>query len=106
MNATTSAAANGDEGLADKLHHMVDEVDLALKSATQSGDQKFDAVREELVERVRRLRTQLGELQETALVKAKDAARTTDQAVHEHPYSAMGVAAALGLLIGFLAARR
>ena len=38
--------------------------------------------------------------------RQRDKARATDSAVHEHPYGAMGIAAAVGLLIGFLAARR
>jgi ElaB/YqjD/DUF883 family membrane-anchored ribosome-binding protein len=33
-------------------------------------------------------------------------ARQADETVQAHPYGAMGVAAAAGLLIGFLAARR
>jgi ElaB/YqjD/DUF883 family membrane-anchored ribosome-binding protein len=36
----------------------------------------------------------------------KDAARTTDEYVHEHPWGAVGVAAAAGLLLGVLIARR
>jgi ElaB/YqjD/DUF883 family membrane-anchored ribosome-binding protein len=38
--------------------------------------------------------------------KAVDGAKATDQAVHEHPYQAIGIALGIGALIGYLAARR
>src|SRR3954470_3972123 len=38
--------------------------------------------------------------------KAVDGAKATDQAVREHPYQALGIAFAIGALIGFFAVRR
>jgi ElaB/YqjD/DUF883 family membrane-anchored ribosome-binding protein len=38
--------------------------------------------------------------------QAADGARAADQAVHEHPYQAIGLALGVGALIGYLAARR
>lgn len=58
-----------------------------------------------MLAQIRELRAQLDELEETAVYKARRAARVTDQAAHAHPYAGMGIAAAAGLLIGFLAAR-
>jgi ElaB/YqjD/DUF883 family membrane-anchored ribosome-binding protein len=103
MEAT---AVNSKQGLAQSLRHMVDEADRLLKSAAETGDEKFNAVRQQIVDQVREMRAQLDELEETAVYKARRAARVTDAAVHEHPYGAMGIAAAVGLLIGFLAATR
>ena len=105
MNITTPST-NGKEGLAHSLRHMVDEADQFLKAAAQTGDEKFDAVRDKFVEQVRQMRAQLDELEDSAIHKARHAARVADRTVHSHPYGAMGIAAAVGLLIGFLAARR
>jgi ElaB/YqjD/DUF883 family membrane-anchored ribosome-binding protein len=33
-------------------------------------------------------------------------AKATDEAVHEHPYQAMAIALGVGMIIGYLAARR
>jgi len=98
--------ATDKKGLANSLRHMIDEADSLLKSAAHTGDETFDTVRDRFAEQVRTMRDQLEELEETAAYRAKRAAREADRAVHEHPYGAMGVAAAVGLLIGFLAARR
>ena len=38
--------------------------------------------------------------------KAKASARVTDDAIHEHPYSSLGLAFGAGLLFGFILKRR
>jgi len=38
--------------------------------------------------------------------KAIEGAKVTDQAVHEHPYQAIGLAFGVGVLLGYLVARR
>jgi ElaB/YqjD/DUF883 family membrane-anchored ribosome-binding protein len=88
------------------LRHMVDEIDTFLKSAADSGDQRFNAVRDRLADQVREMRMQIDELNQATVARVKRAARQADETVHAHPYGAMGVAAAAGLLIGFLASRR
>jgi ElaB/YqjD/DUF883 family membrane-anchored ribosome-binding protein len=103
---TITPTVNAKAGLADSVHRMIDETDRFLKDAAASGDEKLDLVRGRLADQVRQLRAQLEELEDAARYKARHAARVTDRTVHEHPYSAMGIAAAAGLLIGFLAARR
>jgi ElaB/YqjD/DUF883 family membrane-anchored ribosome-binding protein len=88
------------------LRHMVDEFDTFLRSAADTGDQKFDAVRERLSMQVRQMRQQIEELNESAAARVKRAAQQADHTVQAHPYTAMGLAAAAGLFIGYLAARR
>ncbi len=88
------------------LRHMVDEIDTFLRSAADTGDHKFDAVRERLSMQVRQMRQQIEELNESAAVRVKRAAQQADQTVQTHPYTAMGMAAAVGLLVGYLAAKR
>jgi ElaB/YqjD/DUF883 family membrane-anchored ribosome-binding protein len=50
------------------------------------------------------------EYSKKALIHAKDkaieGAKATDQAVHKHPYMAIGIAAGIGALVGFLIARK
>ena len=105
MNTTaTPQTRNG--SLASSVRHMVDEADQFLQAAAQSGNAKFDAMRDSFVTQVRQLRAQLDELEDGALHKVRHAARNADRAVQSHPYGAMGIAAAAGLLIGLLAGRR
>jgi ElaB/YqjD/DUF883 family membrane-anchored ribosome-binding protein len=45
-------------------------------------------------------------MQDSALRRARRAAKVADETVHEHPYASMGAAAAVGALIGMLITRR
>lgn len=55
---------------------------------------------------LQQLREQLDDLQGSTRERALAAARTTDGALHQHPYGAIGIAMAAGLVLGFLASRR
>jgi ElaB/YqjD/DUF883 family membrane-anchored ribosome-binding protein len=98
--------ANSTADLAGSVHHMVDEAERFLKAAARSGDATFDAARGRFAEQVRDARAQLDELEGEVAHELRRAAHRADRAVHAHPYRAIGVAAAAGLLIGLLAGRR
>lgn len=107
MDANTrTLPTDGSQDTGHQLRHMVDEIDSYLRSAADSSDQRFNAVRDRLATQVREMRAQLDELNQATLERVKRAAQQADQTVQSHPYAAMGVAAAAGLLIGFLASRR
>lgn len=89
-----------------QLRHMVDQIDSYLKSAADSGDERLDAARERMATQLREMRQQIDELNQATIARIKRAARQADETVHARPYSAMGVAAVAGLLLGFFAARR
>jgi ElaB/YqjD/DUF883 family membrane-anchored ribosome-binding protein len=59
----------------------------------------LEDLRDQTVEKVRFLR-------ERAVEGTKKAARTTDQYIHEHTWTTIAVAAALGCVVGVLLARR
>ena len=105
MNTSTPSLQRRD-GLAENLRRMVEETENFLQAAAQTGDEKFMTIRGQLTKQVRKMRWQLDELEDNAVHKARHAARVADQTVHGHPYGAIGVAAAVGVLVGFLAARR
>jgi ElaB/YqjD/DUF883 family membrane-anchored ribosome-binding protein len=94
------------ERLAASLKQMVDEADQLLKSAQGTGSDKFNAARDKFETQLRHARKELEQLQDDALHSARRAVRTADHAVHEHPYTAMGISAGVGLLLGMLIARR
>ena len=43
---------------------------------------------------------------EVSRLLGKEAAQTTDEFVHEHPWKAVGIAAGVGLIVGLLIGRR
>ena len=102
----TDTQQNKPSELAQSLRTVVEDADAVLKNVMKSGDAQFDALRDRLASQVRQMRRQLDELEDTAAHKARQAVRATDAAVHAHPYTAIGVAAAVGAIIGLLFARR
>ncbi|MES2325122.1 MAG: YqjD family protein [Pseudomonadota bacterium] len=44
--------------------------------------------------------------EETVVEKTKEAAKATDEYVHENPWKSVGIGAAVGLVIGMLISRR
>jgi ElaB/YqjD/DUF883 family membrane-anchored ribosome-binding protein len=103
---TPSADQTSRDRLAHSLQQMVDEAEHLLKNAQRTGSEQFNAARDKFEQQLRSAKAELKGLEETALYNAKRAARATDHAVREHPYTAMGITAGIGLLIGMLIARR
>jgi uncharacterized protein (TIGR03382 family) len=95
-----------DDRMSHHLRALAEDAEALFKATARAGDEKYDATRERLRDELHHLRARLGELETNAAARVKTAARHTDEAVHAHPYSAMGAAALAGLLLGFLMARR
>jgi ElaB/YqjD/DUF883 family membrane-anchored ribosome-binding protein len=106
MDTPTTTATPTDDRMAHHLRTLADEAEALLKDTARAGDEKMAATRERLRGEVVHLRARLAEVEAQAGLRVKNAAHRTDQAVHAHPYTAIGVAAAIGLLAGLLIGRR
>jgi len=69
---------------ADVAGEKVSEARKRLAAALDSGKEMYGRVRDQAVA----------------------GAKATDQAVHEHPYQAIGIAFGVGAILGYLASRR
>jgi ElaB/YqjD/DUF883 family membrane-anchored ribosome-binding protein len=92
--------------LTEEFSHAVDEAQSLLHRAASEGGERAREMRSEVESRLRTARERLNQLQEQASDRARDAARGADHFVHAHPWQAMGLAAASGLVIGLLMHRR
>jgi ElaB/YqjD/DUF883 family membrane-anchored ribosome-binding protein len=92
--------------LAQRLTHMIEEADRLLHTAALKGDHEYDVARDRLVDQMEQARRELAQFNGTLSYKARGAARRGDRAVREHPYTAIGVAAGIGMLLGWLSRRR
>jgi ElaB/YqjD/DUF883 family membrane-anchored ribosome-binding protein len=94
------------EHLAADLKAVVSSAeDLLAATASQSGE-RIAEVRERAQETLRVARQKLSQLQEDVVATAKEAAEATDKYVHENPWTAIGVGAGVGFLLGLLIGRR
>jgi len=85
---------------------VVADAEALLKATANQGDKKLAEVRAKTEESLKVVKARMAEAQAALLVKTKEAAKATDTYVHENPWRAVGVAAAVGLVIGLLIGRR
>lgn len=85
---------------------VVADAEALLKATANQGGEKLAEVRARAEESLRVVKARMVDAQEALVVRTKEAAKATDVYVHENPWQAVGVAAGLGLLIGFLIGRR
>ena len=103
---TTPDTAVTKEKLAQDLKIVIaDAEDLLRATASQAGD-KVSAAREKIQDSLRQAKVKLAEVEDILIDKGKQAARATDEYVHDHPWRAVGIAAGIGLIIGMLISRR
>lgn len=84
---------------------VADAEELLRVTANQAGD-KAAAAREKIEASLERAKVKLADLEDVVIDRSKQAARATDEYVHENPWTAVGVAAGVGLLLGLLIGRR
>ena len=107
MDTTTTTTDHSErKRLADSLSTLVTEAEHLLDTAQHKGSEQFAAARERIERQLQRARTELDSLQDATGYRLRRAVRATDSAVHDHPYTALGLAVGVGVLIGALVARR
>ena len=87
--------------LVSDLKVVVADTEELLRSTAGAAGEKAGELRERIAVRLRDAKERLAIRDRT-----KAAARATDDFVHERPWQAIGVAAALGLALGVLIGRR
>ena len=105
MNATPDMQVAKDKLVEDFEAVVSDAEELLRATANQTGE-RVTAARAGIEESLRDAKKKLAELQDNLVEQTRAAARRTDELVHEHPWQAVGVAAAVGLLLGMLISRR
>ena len=85
---------------------VVADAEALLKATANQGGEKLAEVRAKAEESLRVAKARMLEAQDALIAKTKEAARATDEYVHEKPWNAIGIAAGVGLLIGYLMGRR
>ncbi|HNN08114.1 MAG: DUF883 family protein [Rhodocyclaceae bacterium] len=102
---TDVANVSKDKLVTDMKIVIADAEEILRATANQAGE-KVGELRERIQERLRDAKVRLQDAEAALVDKTKAAARATDDFVHENPWQAVGVAAAIGLALGVLIGRR
>ena len=99
----TASEFNRTKGkMADDLKMIVSDGEDLLKAAANASGDGFTAARAKFAEQVSSVKAKLTDVSQPVI----DGAGRTDDYVQGNPWTAIGVAAVVGMLIGFLAAKR
>ena len=85
---------------------VVADAEALIKATAGQGGEAVAAMRAKAEASLAAAKANMSEAQAALLVRTRAAAKATDEYVHVHPWQAIGVGTAVGLLVGLLIARR
>ena len=88
--------------VADDLKMVVRDGEALLNTVVAASEDGYVAARAKFAEQVTSVKAKLAQVSQPVMKKARQA----DDYVHGSPWTVIGAAAVVGLLIGFLAAKR
>jgi ElaB/YqjD/DUF883 family membrane-anchored ribosome-binding protein len=106
MDDLASAAVEGKEQLMANLRRVIADAEELLAATADDGSGRLADLRERVKDNLRVARNKLADADAIVRARARRAAEMTDDYVHDNPWSSIGAAAALGLLVGVLIGRR
>jgi ElaB/YqjD/DUF883 family membrane-anchored ribosome-binding protein len=103
---THSNIASSKDKLMEDLQMVVADAEaLMLATANQAGEGAV-AARARIQKSLQVVKERMNDAQDAVVERTKEAAKVTDEYVHDNPWKAIGITAALGLIAGMLIARR
>lgn len=105
FNAGT-ASVEAQQQLVSDIKSVISEAEEMLGATAEQAGEKITNLRARIQARLRDARARLAEAEDVLIDKTRAAARATDEYVHESPWTAVGIAAGVGLLVGLVLARR
>ena len=97
---------NTKDKLAQDLKIIGADVEELFKAFASGAADKAAVAKERLQDHLHSAKIKLADAEELVIQSSKQAARATDDFVHENPWRAVGIGAGVGLIIGLLIGRR
>jgi ElaB/YqjD/DUF883 family membrane-anchored ribosome-binding protein len=94
------------EKLVSDLRIVIGDAEELLKATAQNAGETVAAARAKVQASMNGAKKRLADVGDATLDSAKVAARATDEFVREHPWQAVGIGAAVGVILGMLISRR
>lgn len=97
--------ADKDKLIAD-LQRVIGDAEELMQATAHQTEGTVVELRERIADSLRDARHKLADAEAAIKERTVEMARATDEYVHDHPWSAIGAAAGVGVLIGMLISRR
>ncbi|MGA7750224.1 MAG: DUF883 family protein [Gallionella sp.] len=103
LAGTESEAAK--QKLMQDFRLVVTDTEELLRATAGVAGEKVSAARERIQENLAVAKARLANAEEALVAKTKEAARATDEYVQDNPWKAVGIGAAVGVIVGMLIGR-
>ncbi len=103
--ARKNPVSNPDQ-LLEEFQALVRDTEQLLQHSASLAGEQAEELREQIRNSLGRARTTLHNAEGALLERGKAAVQATEGYVQTHPWQTLGVAAAIGLLLGMLISRR
>ncbi|HTN72156.1 MAG TPA: DUF883 family protein [Methylomirabilota bacterium] len=87
------------------LRSLIGDAEELLKATTSQAGEKIAVARQRIEQSVIEGKKALADAEQVVIKKSKECAEIADDYVRENPWSAVGIAAGLGLVLGLLIRR-
>ncbi|BBO59346.1 YqjD family protein [Mycoavidus sp. B2-EB] len=91
--------------MSDIKNILLDAEELLNQAASASGE-RANELREKALYQLKQAKEKAADTQALVIEKSRQAARATEDYVHNHPWHATGIAAGVGILVGLLINRK
>lgn len=100
------SAKDSSQQLMQDLQTVINEAEALLKSAAAPASEEFKSARQKFEATIKSAKDEIARIEQVVTDKAQAAANATDGYVRENPWQAVGLGAAVGLVIGLLITRK
>jgi ElaB/YqjD/DUF883 family membrane-anchored ribosome-binding protein len=100
------SATGSTERLVDDLQVVIEDAEALLQATAAQTGEKIEGARTRAAESLKKARHRLAGIEHDAMREVREAARATDDYVHQKPWAAVGIAVGVGLVFGLLIGRR
>ena len=105
MSAKLASPEVSKEKLIQDFRLVVSDTEELLRATAGVAGDKVSAARERIQENLDSAKARLAKAEEEFIVKTKEAAKATDEYVHDNPWKAVGISTAVGVIVGMLIGR-
>jgi len=94
------------EKLVGDIKTVLTDVDALLRQAAEATGDEARELRRRAEDLLEQAQHKFTEVRDDVVRRGREATRATDEWVHDNPWGAVGIGAAVGVLLGMLIARR
>jgi ElaB/YqjD/DUF883 family membrane-anchored ribosome-binding protein len=90
----------------DDLHLVVADAEELLRATAAQAGEGATVARARIQNNLQVVKERLLDAEMAVIDRAREAAKVTDEYVHDNPWKAVGISACVGAIVGMLIARR